>query len=148
MILFYLVVPCAVMWSLSQSYLYYRGHYPSHLCMIKVPIVIGSVWLGISSVMHETDYNHVWMIYVGFLLPICASTLMVPLILSEYYRGFSVLALLQVVGYLLLCVVFCLVDAVVDACICGGCFVLVVIYTLRLVATADVAPQDQGFIEI
>lgn len=139
MILFYFL---PVIWLLSQCYLYYRGHYPSHLCTIKVPLTLGSVWLGIASVWH---HHESWMIYVGFLVPMLASTLMVPVILSDY-RGLAVLALLQVLGYVVLCVGFCVGGDAATACVCGGCFVLVVLYASRLVA-AD-ARVTEGFIEI
>lgn len=132
MILFYVLVPCCLIWSLSQSYLYYRGHYPSHLLPIKALIFVCSAWLGFDAITKDDDP----MFYVGFLVPIVSSTLLVYSILKTP-RCMPVLAALQVVGYVVLCVAFCLLDSTLSACICGGCLVLVGLYAYKLVETAD-----------
>jgi len=132
--LLYVLLPCCLFWSLAQSYLYYRGHYPTHLLPLQALIMCGTSWLGFDAVQRDGD--HVWMLYVGFLVPVVASVSIVAVVLKEV-RGIEVLAALQVLGYVVLCVAFCLLDTVVSACVCGACLSLVGVYSYKLVETSD-----------
>jgi len=131
MMLLYVLVPSFFIWLVSQSYLYYRGHYPVRLFPIQALVLVCSVWLGIDAVDRDDP-----LLYVGFLVPIASSTLLVCSILRAP-RCVPVLAALPVVGYAVLCVAFCLLDAAVSACVCGACLVLVGWYAYELVETAD-----------
>ena len=112
--LLYVLVPSFFIWLVSQSYLYYRGHYPVRLFPIQALVLVCSVWLGIDAVDRDDP-----LLYVGFLVPIASSTLLVCSILRAP-RCVPVLAALPVVGYAVLCVAFCLLDAAVSACVCGA----------------------------
>jgi hypothetical protein len=135
MILTIVLVLSCLIWSVVQSYLYYRGHYPTHLLPLKALILCGSLWLGVDAASRD-NFKYVWILYVGFLLPIVASMSIVGVVLHES-GGIELLATLQVVGYLALCIAFCLMDTVVSACVCGACLALVGVYSYKLVVTAD-----------
>ena len=131
MILLYVLLPCCLFWSVAQSFLYYRGHYPTHLLPLQALIACGTSWLGFDAVQRDG-----WLFFVGFLVPIAASVSIVFVVLKEV-RGIEVLAVLQVLGYVDLCVAFCLSNAVVSACVCGACLSLVGVYSYKLVETSD-----------
>ena len=136
--LLYIIVPLYILWCLTHMFLWLRGHYPIQLFPLQFAILVAQAWMVIDSVINWDTTPDI-LLYVGLVLPIVMSILWVPatLRLAQFPSNtvkwiWNTLLALQVVGYFVLCLAFCLLEAVVSACVCGGCLVMVFVFVVRL----------------
>jgi hypothetical protein len=127
--LFYIIIPLYVVWILSYLILWFKGHYPTQYTHIHILIYAATGWTCFYS-RGETP-----LLYVGLITPICASILWVPTTLylaanesALWNTLWKMFLILQVVGYFILCVAFCIMDIAINACVAGTCLVLSFVY--------------------
>lgn len=136
--LLYIIAPLYILWCLAHTVLWLRGHHPAQFFFLQFAILVANAWMVIDSVINW-DATPDTLLYVGLVLPIVMSILWVPatLRLANFPSVtakwiWNTLLAMHVVGYFVLCLAFCLLEAVVSACVCGGCLVLVFVYVVRL----------------
>ena len=132
--LLYILIPLYVIWALSYLFLWFKDHYPTQYTHVHLLIFTATAWMCFSS------HTETPLMYVGLITPICASILWVPttIYLAKYEHSTLWNALwkfflaVQVVGYLILCIAFCMGDPSAytsfNACVAGICLVLSFVY--------------------
>jgi hypothetical protein len=135
--LLYIIVPLYIFWCLTHMFLWLQGHHPVQFFPLQFAILVANAWMVVDSVINWDTPDT--LLYVGLVLPVVMSILWVPatLHLAKFPSNtvkwiWNTLLVMQVVGYFVLCLAFCLLEAVVSACVCGGCLVLVFVYVVRL----------------
>lgn len=149
--LFYILVPLYIAWILAYVILWFKGHYPLHGVHIHVLIFAASAWMCCA----VKDIVETPLLYVGTIMPITASVLWVPatLYLVETKSTlmsilWKILLALQVVGYLVLCIAFCILDTAINACICGICLVLTFVYVDKVYNSSGLSDSNIALLSI
>lgn len=133
--LFYILIPLCIGWVLSYIMLWLKGHYPVRFVHLHLLILACTLWMCVAVWNLPDHLGENPLLYIGLLTSIAASILWVPATLSlakldSVLRNcmWRTLLVLQVVGYLVTCVAFCVLETAGTACVCGGCLVLVIVY--------------------
>lgn len=149
--LFYILVPLCIVWILSYVALWFKGHYPLQWVYIHILIFVASLWMCYA----VKDTVETPLLYVGTIMPISASVLWVPatLYLAKTKSNWidmlwKILLALQVVGYLILCIAFCMLNTAVNACVCGICLVLNFVYVDKIYNSSGLSDSNIALLSI